>query len=114
MRLTCLVFITVLLNHPAVDAYAKRIREALRLSDLSLEKACLYMDLSKSHFSAQLSGVGHISASRLAKLPEEFQRWYHALGVMDYGLPARLEQASPVVKMAKAGLVQSDDEMERT
>jgi len=101
MKSLLIALLAFLATDPAVEATARRIREAMRLSDLTLEKACLYMGLSKAHFSNQLAGVGHISASRLAKLPEEFQRWYHALGVQDYGLPARLANAEPAIRMAK-------------
>ena len=108
------LLVALLAGDPLVHATARRIREAMRLADLSLEKACLYMGLSKAHFSAQLAGVGHISASRLAQLPREFQQWYHALGVQDLGLPPRLAQAEPLFKMAKAtGQPPADKERKR-
>ena len=110
MRVLLFALLTLLATDPHVEATARRIREALRLSDLSLEKACLYMGLSKAHFSAQLSGVGHISATRMAKLPVEFHRWYHSLGVMDYGLPDRVAKAQGIIRMATMTHHHSEDE----
>lgn len=78
--------------------HARLIREALRLADLSIEKACLYMHISKSQFVNQLNGIGHLSYTRLCLLPLEFWRWMGVLIAEDDGLPHRIFRAGSLQK----------------
>lgn len=79
-----------------VCAHAKRVREALRMADLSLEKACLHMDIDKGQFSRQLGGEGHLSFLRLMLLPQSFWQWYYLLGAEAVGLPEVVTRAARV------------------
>lgn len=77
----------VVLAKDALDAWERRIREALRLSDHSIEKAALYMEIDKSQLVRQLKGDGHLSFTRMMALPRSFWAWLGLLIVEDYGLP---------------------------
>ncbi|HXG71353.1 MAG TPA: hypothetical protein VNJ04_12175, partial [Gemmatimonadaceae bacterium] len=78
----------------ALDALLSRIKDAMRHADLSTEKAALYMHQDRAHLHRQLQGDGHLSAKRMADLPDETWRWL-AIGLLDeLGLPRELQRAA--------------------
>lgn len=90
-----LLALSAVADPDAIIAHAQIIRRALRMADLSLEKASITQAIDKSHkshFNRQLAGEGHISLSRLLLLPQAFLRWYFFLGAMEYGLPEDIER----------------------
>lgn len=84
---------TVQIDPASRLAHAKLVREALRLSDVSIEKAALYMAMDRAQFDRQLNGEGHISYTRLMALPQEFWRWFYFLGAGELGLPTCVDRA---------------------
>ena len=78
---------------------AARIRTALRLSDLSIEKAAIWMGepgkpMDTSLLQRQLDGEGHLSCRRLARLPQIFQQWLALLTAQEEGLPPVVRNAA--------------------
>lgn len=85
------------------------VKRALSMSDLTLEKAALWMGQDRAHLHRQLSGDGHLSLARMAQLPVTFWMWFGLLLVEEYGLPKEAQRAARVAltvlgrkKMAKA------------
>jgi hypothetical protein len=69
------------------------IREALRLSDLSVTKAAIWMQMDASQLERELNGHGHLSTARLSLLPVSFWQEYALVIAHRYGLPERFETA---------------------
>ncbi len=64
------------------------IFEALRLADLTKEKACLFMAIDKNQFRRQSEEQeGHISLTRMMALPSLFWQWYALLLAEEFGVP---------------------------
>ena len=62
--------------------------EAMRLSDLTKEKACQWMAIDKNQFRRQSEEQdGHISLTRLMLLPPLFWQFYALLLAEEFGLP---------------------------
>lgn len=78
--------------------HVRRMKEALRLSDISMEKACLqYMSIDKNQFRRQSEEMeGHISFTRMMALPDVFWQYYALLLAEDYGLPPIVSRAARV------------------
>lgn len=99
-----LLFGTVLLplSDEAIRAKAARIREALRLADISPSKAALYIygrDGRESDFVKALKCERTLDTWKLERLPADFHRYYALLELRDRGLP---DYARTFVKIAAA------------
>ncbi len=86
-------FAAVNVDPDVLRRHASLVREALRMADLSIEKASLYMGISKSQLCNQLSGEGHLSHTRLMLLPVDFWKWYAVLSAESFGLPTHILHA---------------------
>lgn len=77
-------------------------KEALRLSDITVEKACLFMGIDVNQFRRQtVDRDGHVSWTRMLLLPARFHQWYHLLASEAAGLPelvVKVEQRSDLLK----------------
>jgi hypothetical protein len=90
---------------------ADLIRAALRMADISITKAALWMEVDKGLLERQLNGEGHLSHRRLLMLPLGFHRWFNLLAVEKYGLPREVTRAVPLTlallakrRMARAAI----------
>ncbi len=81
----------------------QRIREALRLSDLSITKAALHMNLDPSDFEKGLRGERKLDLWRLEMLPEEFSKHYATLTLIDKGVPTYFRKALKMVFLPLEG-----------
>ncbi len=103
-----IILAAVQIDAHARELHARLVREALRLADISIEKAALYMAIDRAQFDRQLQGDGHVSFTRLMALPEEFWRWFYLLGAELAGIPevvtrsARLRLALKARRQLKA------------
>lgn len=100
----CLVLGLVMLSDEQRRTAAGRIREALRLADIAVTKAALWMALDKSDLERGLSGQQKLDYWRLEMLPEDFHRHFYLLGLRDRGLPEYAKTAlkiSPAVEALK-------------
>jgi hypothetical protein len=89
-----LLFITtVLLDDEQRRAVAARVREALRLADVGIGKAALYMGMGPQDFEKCLNAERPLNVWRLELLPREFHRNYHMLALLADGLPERIDHA---------------------
>ena len=62
--------------------------EALRLSDLTKEKACQWMGIDKNQLRRQTEErEGHISFTRMMALPPVFFQWWALLLAEEFGVP---------------------------
>ena len=86
-----------LVDHDAAKRKGVLVREALRLSDLSITKAAIWMGIDRAQLERQLNGDGHLSHARLAMLPMAFWREYGLAICHHCGLPERFQTA---VRMA--------------
>jgi hypothetical protein len=68
---------------------ADLIRAALRHADISITKACVWMDMDPAQFERQLNGEGHLSHKRLLMLPLKFINGFPVECAMRYGPPQR-------------------------
>ena len=76
-----------------LQLHAERIKTALRFANLSIDKAALWMDMDQSLLRRQLQGDGHISYTRLVKLPVAFWQWL-AVGIAEQvGVPKAVRRA---------------------
>lgn len=82
--------------------HARILREALRLADLSLEKASLEMGIAKQQLHNQLAGEGHVSHTRLMLLPDEVWQWLGVVIAESFGLPERIYKAGSLEKAVLA------------
>jgi hypothetical protein len=76
---------------------ADLIRAALRHADISITKACVWMDMDPAQFERQLNGDGHLSHKRLLMLPLKFHQWFSIECAMRYGPPREVQRGIPVV-----------------
>jgi hypothetical protein len=98
--------------------HALRIKTALRYADISPSKAAVWMNLDPSQFARQLEGEGHLSYTRLVKLPASFWSWLAVLIAEDVGLPLVIRRAARLQiallrtrkKMARISEPVSDEE----
>jgi len=95
-------FAAVNVDPDSLRPHARLVREALRMADISIEKASLFMGISKSQLCNQLSGEGHLSWKRLTLLPVGFRQWYHLLGSEEVGLPEVVTRATRIRMAVKA------------
>lgn len=95
----CLVLGLVMLDDQQRQTAEKRIREALRLADISITKAALWMNLERSDLDKALQGLLKLDVWRLEMLPDVFHQHYHLLCLRDRGLP---EYAKTSLKIAPA------------
>lgn len=91
------------------------IRAALRHADISLAKAALWMGMDVRQLDRELSGLGHLKATALEKLPLKFHQWLTLLRAERYGLPREVRRSLPLYlavrgrkAMAKAGLLETE------
>lgn len=99
LTMFCLVLGLVALSDEQRRTATARIREALRLADIAITKAALWMALDRSDLERGLSGQQKLDYWRLEMLPEEFHRHFYLLGLRDRGLP---EYAKTAVKISPA------------
>lgn len=93
------------LSEEAIRCKANRIREALRLADISPTKAALYIygdEKRLPDFVNALSCNRALDAWKLELLPDEFHRIYAVLELRDRGLPL-LAQAFLKIAVAVDG-----------
>jgi hypothetical protein len=76
--------------------HVELLREAMDFAGLSEEKSCLWQEVDDAQFRRQCQGVGHISLTRLMKLPVTFWSWYGLLLVTKFGLPKEVRRAARV------------------
>lgn len=81
------LFGLVVLSDEDRRAAANRIREALRLADIGLRKAALYMNLDHADLQRALSGERKLDFWRLQMLPRIFHQHLNILTLRDIGLP---------------------------
>lgn len=98
------VMVVLFLSAPILDdelrrAVAHRIREALRLADISLTKAAHWMGMGPQDFEKALNGERALSVWRLLALPPEYHQHYHLIELRDRGLP---DYAKTAIKMLPA------------
>ena len=87
-----LMFLPLLIVVQVDEAMYRRhvamIFEALRLSDISKEKACEWQGIDKNQWRRQTDErEGHISHTRLLALPLIFWQWFALLLAEEYGIP---------------------------
>jgi hypothetical protein len=89
----------LILGFPAqsTDVDYSLVLEALRLADISQEKAAEWMEINKAQLHRQLHGEGHLSLRRLAMLPGSFWSWYGVLILDKYPLPREVQRAARLV-----------------
>ena len=95
----------VALSDEQREAAQRRIREALRLADIAITKAALWMQLDRSDLERGLNGTMKLDLWRLEMLPDAFHQHYHLLGLRDRGLP---EYAKTALKIYPALNVQKE------
>lgn len=94
----------IFLSAPLLDdemrrAVSRRIREALRLADISLTKAAVWMGMGAQDLEKALNGERALSVWRLLALPDEYHQHYHLIELRDRGLP---DYAKTAIKMLPA------------
>lgn len=72
------------------------VRDALRMSDISIKQAAILMDLDHSQLVRQLDGVENLSLRRMQWLPKKFFSWFFFLGLLMVGMPKAVRRAVPV------------------
>lgn len=95
----CLVLGLVALSDEQRRTATARIREALRLADIAITKAALWMALDRSDLERGLSGERKLDAWRLEMLPDVYHQHHALLELRDRGLP---EYAKTAVKISPA------------
>lgn len=70
--------------------FAGDFREAARVSNMSMKQVSLEMGLSEdgAQLQRELSGVGNLSARRMAELPPVFWQNFNLIRARRVGLPA--------------------------
>lgn len=76
------------------------VRRALHLAGYSVKAACLEMEIDAGQFERQLSGEGHLSVKRLAKLSPSFWQWFSIEVSRNVGLPEELQHARALEEAA--------------
>ena len=99
MMLTTILLLLglVMLSDDQRRAAANRIREALRLADIGITKAALYMNMDAAQFERGLSGEQTLNLWRLEMLPDPFHQHFHLLSLRDRGLPDYAKAALKII-----------------
>jgi hypothetical protein len=83
----CLVLGMVVLTDEQRAHAVKRIREALRMADISVSKAALWMNLELRDLERGFSCERKLDVFRLEMLPDAFHQYYALVSLRDRGLP---------------------------
>jgi len=78
------------------------IRDALRMSNIGVVKAALWMDINPGQLERQLQGKEHLHFDRYMKLPLLFFQWFALLLLVKVGLPRVIRRSIPIA-VALAG-----------
>lgn len=95
-------FVTV--DPRVLQLHAKVIKDALRQADIGVTKAAIYMDVDARQFARQLEGDGHISYTRLVKLPLGFWQWLVVGLLTEVGIPTSVSRAARLDRIVRRGL----------
>lgn len=79
----------------------QRIREAWRLSDVSVTKAALWMALDRGDLARGLSGQQKLDFWRLQMLPKRVHQWLAVLELRDYGTPELTESIMQAAELSR-------------
>lgn len=106
MLLPIAFFVTV--DRRAFAPHAEWIREALHEAKITLDAACIWMGdgdkpYDASLFKRQLAGEGHVSYTRLSKLPLKFWKEFAAILLVQVGIPSRYSRAARLDRIARRG-----------
>lgn len=82
------------------DVVARSFRAAMAKSNLSLKEAAGHMGIDSAQLSRELSGVGHLSLTRIAGMPEPFCQWFGLELVGAFGLPAEVQMAQRIAAVS--------------
>ena len=82
------------------EALAADIREAITLAGLTMKSAAIEMGLGAdgSQLARELNGTGHLSARRLADMPDAFWSWLAIVRMRRVGLPAEVKIAQQIAE----------------
>jgi hypothetical protein len=85
------------------EALAADIREAITLAGLTMKSAAIEMGLGAdgSQLARELNGTGHLSARRLADMPDAFWSWLAIKQLQRVGLPAEVKLAQQLAERVK-------------
>jgi hypothetical protein len=97
----CLLFVVaVVVASEKTAAYAEIVavafRRALAKSNLSLKEAAWHMGVDGAQLSRELQGIGHLSLTRIGRMPREFTQWFALELVAALGMPADIRHAQLV------------------
>lgn len=91
--------------------HAELILDALSKARIGATKAAIHQDIDARQYARQLAGEGHLSYTRMVRLPLKFWQWFFLLGCELVGLPEEVERSVLVQdgidarkRMAKAEL----------
>lgn len=85
----------VAIDPDVLRIHIARVREAAARCGIdSEEKLALHLEMDRGQLHRQLNGDGHLSLTRLMKLPKAFWQHYGVLVASDYGMPPEFQRAA--------------------
>ncbi len=93
------MFVVVAVDDRTKRAHIDRLRRAIELAGLTEQQACAEMEITQAQWSQQCQGHGHLSYTRLVRLPPEVLSWLAVLTARDYGLPLEIAHGAQLARL---------------